>query len=749
MDTRIATPPNLHMDWSAPAPAPAARRPQPVLAQQPRSARKGQRRSDLIAAEPYRHAPVAGSKEEVRTYLAVKLREHMKKAAPALTPAGLLHEIAEVEAAVHREIDDAKARGNDEGPATPGGKEMPNATTLDKEAVGTMLRAAAEMQGWRDDGKWVPGQGPLLLAPARSKRIVRVVERPEMSGGFGSVAKAYNGDGQEFAAKLAHPEQQQALDNELAMYRKVYEKGTHRNVLNVYGMASLPGGRQAMLMDNVSGPNGAEGMHRLLFCMKNNIITFKEYMEAVQFVGLRLLDGVLHLHQADIIHCDLKPANFGFNSQGEPIVLDLGGARHIGEVQRGGGTPSYAAPEQQGAPVPYDGRIDVFAIGASMLSAVEGYQDGKAKEGPPITESMVVGGWADREKGRFARAGLSAMPGVPWQGGRARPPGMYAPQRPPSELSTGETQPVFNSSYTDFMVRTLQRDPALRATAAEARELKFLTDPPTEDDGAAAKATILKCFKYTDNLVEEGARKEDDTARVETQRREFLAAPSLPAYLEMRKAAYRAKAQKIWQKFLLDSRQWEPQVVNDLWRRAGRLQRSPEWVNTAEKLLLLHPTPDGAPGVGEPQAGHVAAPSLEEAEERLAAFRASVLRDLHVGDVAGLGRGVGEIDAMFVGARNWHDDYKRLPSGADATELLPRYDMAVQQLQQTAAFGRGIVERDAALVAMRDAALAGGASRHQEKPKKRRTEPLENMLRQRAGAGQPARRAGRPGGAGA
>ena len=79
-------------------------------------------------------------------------------------------------------------------------------------------------------------------------------------------------------------------------------------------------------------------------------------------------DAMAHAHVRGVVHGDLKPGNILIDADGGPRVIDFGVSRALGvdeplQASRGG-TPGYAAPEQQSpnAP-PLDGRVDVFAIG--------------------------------------------------------------------------------------------------------------------------------------------------------------------------------------------------------------------------------------------------------------------------------------------------------------------------------------------------------------------------------------------------
>jgi transcriptional regulator with GAF, ATPase, and Fis domain len=84
------------------------------------------------------------------------------------------------------------------------------------------------------------------------------------------------------------------------------------------------------------------------------------------------------LHQAGLLHGDLKPEHVFVDEQGRPQLIDLGLARSPGEL--GGGTPATAAPEvlESGRG---DERADLYGLGATLFFWLYGrYPWGEALE---------------------------------------------------------------------------------------------------------------------------------------------------------------------------------------------------------------------------------------------------------------------------------------------------------------------------------------------------------------------------------
>lgn len=87
-----------------------------------------------------------------------------------------------------------------------------------------------------------------------------------------------------------------------------------------------------------------------------------------------ILNGLQAVHEARLLHLDIKPENIYLRKDGSPILIDFGSARHAmsGHSSRAALTHGYAPVEQypdQGALGPWS---DVYAIGATMYRCITG-----------------------------------------------------------------------------------------------------------------------------------------------------------------------------------------------------------------------------------------------------------------------------------------------------------------------------------------------------------------------------------------
>jgi serine/threonine protein kinase len=97
----------------------------------------------------------------------------------------------------------------------------------------------------------------------------------------------------------------------------------------------------------------------------------------VAALGLQLLAALAAVHDAGVVHCDVKPANLLIGQDGRLVLTDFGiaetgdgghPARENGDVV---GSPAYIAPELVRGETPRP-PADSWSLGATLYTAVEG-----------------------------------------------------------------------------------------------------------------------------------------------------------------------------------------------------------------------------------------------------------------------------------------------------------------------------------------------------------------------------------------
>ncbi len=116
--------------------------------------------------------------------------------------------------------------------------------------------------------------------------------------------------------------------------------------------------------------------------------TLQDRLKALNAAGRRLplavtiqimatiCDAIAYAHRRDMIHRDLKPANVMLNRQGEPILMDFGVAKMLGESHYTAtgvviGTALYMSPEQARGERP-DTRTDIYSLGVILFEMITG-----------------------------------------------------------------------------------------------------------------------------------------------------------------------------------------------------------------------------------------------------------------------------------------------------------------------------------------------------------------------------------------
>ena len=147
------------------------------------------------------------------------------------------------------------------------------------------------------------------------------------------------------------------------------------HVVSVYDAGELDDGRPYLVMSYADQGTLAD---RLALSRGDEGLTVAQAMEVIRQVGA----GLQALHDRDIVHRDVKPANVLFRSvaerDGEPTVRamvgDLGLGRALDMSSRltlVAGTPSYVAPEQARAESP-DARADQYSLAALAFLLLSG-----------------------------------------------------------------------------------------------------------------------------------------------------------------------------------------------------------------------------------------------------------------------------------------------------------------------------------------------------------------------------------------
>lgn len=143
--------------------------------------------------------------------------------------------------------------------------------------------------------------------------------------------------------------------------QRIASSVSHPGLLQISEALRAPDGTPYLVMELLDGENLGELVERGLMTIG-----------AIVAIGAQVATAVGALHDADIVHCDIKPDNVfllyerGLEGWPRVKVIDYGVSCHVGDVTHDAiaGTPSCMGPEQwRGAPTP---KSDVYSLGCLL-----------------------------------------------------------------------------------------------------------------------------------------------------------------------------------------------------------------------------------------------------------------------------------------------------------------------------------------------------------------------------------------------
>ncbi len=169
----------------------------------------------------------------------------------------------------------------------------------------------------------------------------------------------------------------EAMDQFLSEAR-IAAKLSHPNLVRVYD-AGEQGGWPFYAMEYIEGESLRDVLERGAMGPKDAAAIMEQIARAVAY-----------LHENNIVHCDLKPANILLDKDGTPYVTDFGLSRIQGRsalpFSQGtvAGTPGYMSPEQARGDVKDTSFLsDIYSMGAILYHVLAGrraFNDARTSE---------------------------------------------------------------------------------------------------------------------------------------------------------------------------------------------------------------------------------------------------------------------------------------------------------------------------------------------------------------------------------
>lgn len=226
------------------------------------------------------------------------------------------------------------------------------------------------------------------------------IVNPIAHGGMADVYEAYDAINRKTVAiKIMRAEMMKDSKNIARFQRECIAAASLNSpfVVHVYGQGTIEG-RPYMVNEYVRGETLRD---RLNFTSLHRL----SYLEACE-VMLQLTEGVQYIHEHGIVHCDIKPDNLFYLSDGSIKISDFGISSEIGEKSRGdavSGTVHYCAPEilmgQSAAPT-----SDIYSMGVVFYEIIVGKVPFDGNDPEEIAIKQI--------KNHFPEPSLS-LPGIP------------------------------------------------------------------------------------------------------------------------------------------------------------------------------------------------------------------------------------------------------------------------------------------------------------------------------------------------
>ncbi len=210
-------------------------------------------------------------------------------------------------------------------------------------------------------------------------------ERKLGAGGFGSIYLAVDTElHRKVAIKVPHSFRI-SNESDVQVYldeAKTLAKLDHPHVVPIHDVGRLPDGRCYLVSKFVDGQDLWEELRRRRYSIK----------EAIELIAT-IADALEYVHQAGIIHRDIKPKNILLDHAGSPFLTDFGLAIQFENAERSAfliGTPHYMSPEQaRGEGHLVDGRSDLFSLGIVLYLLLTGVRPFDGSDIPATIKNVV------------------------------------------------------------------------------------------------------------------------------------------------------------------------------------------------------------------------------------------------------------------------------------------------------------------------------------------------------------------------
>ena len=166
------------------------------------------------------------------------------------------------------------------------------------------------------------------------------------------------------AMKLVLRDRVSTLDRLKKEYKTLLRIPEHPNVVKVIDADFIPGnGPPFIVFEYIEGLDVGE-------MIDGNLFAPEDALE----LGRQVVSGLVHLHEAGVFHCDIKPRNLLWTERGAKII-DFNVSVFGASGERGGGSRRYLPPDLDLEAVPTTSDLadrDLYALGITLYEAMAG-----------------------------------------------------------------------------------------------------------------------------------------------------------------------------------------------------------------------------------------------------------------------------------------------------------------------------------------------------------------------------------------
>jgi serine/threonine protein kinase len=166
------------------------------------------------------------------------------------------------------------------------------------------------------------------------------------------------------AMKIVLRDRVSIVDRLKKEYKTLLRIPDHPNVVKVIDADFIPGnGPPFIVFEYIDGLDVGE-------MIEGNLFGFEDALELAR----QVVSGLVHLHEAGVFHCDIKPRNLLWTERGAKII-DFNVAVFGASGDRGGGSRRYLPPDLDLEAVPTPSDLtdrDLYALGITLYEAVTG-----------------------------------------------------------------------------------------------------------------------------------------------------------------------------------------------------------------------------------------------------------------------------------------------------------------------------------------------------------------------------------------